>query len=164
MKQTTKRYLSIAAASALVVGVATGVLARGGFGPGFGPGWGGHHGMMGGPGGMHGRNGGPGWMMSGDPVAYADRQLAELKTELAITADQEAAWNAYAAAVKGKAAVMLSHRQTMLDSGAMNPELRFAFHQQGMAQMQQVTSARRDLYAVLSPEQQSRAGFYQGRR
>ena len=45
MKQTTKRILGIAAASALVIGATTGVFARGGFGPG----WGGHHGMMGGP-------------------------------------------------------------------------------------------------------------------
>ena len=158
MKQTTKRYLSIAAASALVVGVATGVLARGGFGPGFGPGWGGHHGMMGGPGGMHGRNGGPGWMMSGDPVAYADARLTGLKTTLGITAGQEGAWNAYAEAVKGKAGLMIAHRQTMMGSGGIAPEQRLAFHQQGLDQMQKVTAASRDLYTLLTPEQQASAG------
>lgn len=42
MKQTTKYLLGIAAAYALVMG-ASGVFARGGFGPG----WGGHHGMQG---------------------------------------------------------------------------------------------------------------------
>lgn len=90
-------------------------------------------------------------MMGGDPVAYADQQLTELKTALGITADQESTWNAYEEAVKGKAAVMLSHRQTMFGSGPMTPEQRFAFHQQGLDQMQLVTIASRDLYTVLTP-------------
>ena len=158
MKQTTKRYLGIAAASALVIGVTTGVFAHGGFGPG----WGGHHRMMGGPHGMHGPGGGGGWMMGGDPVAYAEQQLNGLKAKLGITADQESAWNAYEQAVKGKAAVMLSHRQAMSGSGSMTPEQRFAFHQQGLDQMQKVTIASRDLYNVLTPEQQGKAGNLMG--
>ena len=158
MRQTTKQYLGIAAASALVIGVTTSVLAHGGFGQGFGGGWGGHHGMMGGPGGMHGPAGGMGWMMSANPVAYADQQLTGLKTRLGITADQESVWEAYEEAVKAKAAVMLSHRQTMMGSGSVTPEQRFALHQQGLDQMQTVTTATRDLYAVLTPEQQASAG------
>ena len=66
MKQTTKRYLGIAAASAIVIGVTTAVFAHGGFGPG----WGGHQGMMGNGNGMMG---GRQEMMGGDPVAYADQ-------------------------------------------------------------------------------------------
>ncbi len=158
MKKTTKQFLGIAAASVLVASVASGVFAHGGFGPGFGPGWGGNHGMMGGPGGMHGPGGGPGWMMRGDPVAYADQQLTGLKSTLDISADQEDAWNTYEAAVKGKLGVMLSHRQSMFGSGQIAPEERFTFHQQGLEQMQKVITARRDLYAVLTPEQQERAG------
>ena len=158
MRQTTKQYLGIAAASAIVIGVTTSVLAHGGFGQGFGGGWGGHHGMMGGPGGMHGPGGGMGWMMSENPVAYADQQLAGLKNRLGITADQESVWEAYEEAVKAKVAVMLSHRQTMMGSGSVTPEQRFALHQQGLDQMQTVTIATRDLYAVLTPEQQASAG------
>lgn len=141
MKKTTKQFLGIAAASALVISVASGVFAHGGFGPGFGPGWGGHHGMMG-----------------GDPVANVDQRLTGLKSTLGITVDQEDAWNTYEEAVKGKVGVMLSHRQTMFGSGTIAPEQRFIFHQQGLEQMQKVTVASRGLYAVLTPAQQGRAG------
>ncbi|MEN8167774.1 MAG: Spy/CpxP family protein refolding chaperone [Pseudomonadota bacterium] len=160
MKQTTKQFLAIAAASALVIGVATGVFGR----AGFGPGWGGHHGMMGGPGGMHGQGGGAGWMMSGDPIAYADQQLTGLKSTLGITTDQETVWNAYEEAVKGKAGLMFAHRQTMMGSGSIAPEQRLTFHQQGLEQMQKVTTASRDLYNVLTPEQQAKAGNLMGWR
>ena len=153
MKQTTKRILGIAAASALVIGATTGVFARGGFGPG----WGGHHGMMGGP-------GGPGRMMGGDPVAYAEQRLARQKTTLGITPEQEAAWNIYADAVKGKAGLMVAHRQVMFSSGGVTAEQRQAFHQQGLAQMQQLTAAGRGLQAVLTPEQQTRFGGLIGPR
>ncbi|MCU7936470.1 MAG: Spy/CpxP family protein refolding chaperone [Candidatus Thiodiazotropha sp. (ex Dulcina madagascariensis)] len=154
MKQTTKRYLGIAVASALVIGVASGVFARGGFGPG----WGGHHGMMGGPGGMQGLGAGPGLMMRGDPVAYVDQQLTRLKGTIGITADQEIAWNAYAEAVKGKAGLMLAHRQTMFGSVQTTPEQRLTFHEQGLEQMLKVTTASRDLHAILTLEQQAKAG------
>jgi len=162
MKQTTKRNLGIVAASAIVIGVTTGVFAHGGFGPGFGPGWGGHQGMMSGHQGMmSGRQGmmsGRQGMMGGDPVAYADQQLTTLKTTLGVTTDQESTWKAYEDTVKGKAAVMLSHRQTMSAGGMATPEQRFAFHQQGLDQMQKVIVASRDLYTELTPEQQARAG------
>ncbi|MCB1829876.1 MAG: Spy/CpxP family protein refolding chaperone [Chromatiaceae bacterium] len=183
MKQTTKRYLGIAAASALVIGVASGVFAQAGFGPGYGPGLGqgcgGPGGMMGGPGGMMGNpgrmpagpgrmmggprgmrgpGGGPGCMQSGDPVASTEQRLSGLKSALEITADQEAAWNAYAEAVKGKAGLMLDHRQNMMGSAGVAPEQRFAYRQQGLEQMQRVTTTGRDLYNVLTPEQQTRAG------
>ncbi|MEN8179115.1 MAG: Spy/CpxP family protein refolding chaperone [Pseudomonadota bacterium] len=154
MKQTTKQILGVVAISAVIIGAATGVFGQGGFGPG----WGGHHGMMGGPGGMHGPSGGPGWMMSGDPVAYADQQLTGLKNNLGITTDQESVWNVYEEAVKGKAGLMFAHRQTMMGSGSIAPEQRLALHQQGLEQMQKVTIASRDLYTVLTPEQQARAG------
>ena len=153
MQQTTKRVLGIAALSALAIGVTTTIIAR----PGFGPGWTGHHGMMGGPRGMHGM-GGPGWMMSGDPTTNVAQRLTELKGSLDITADQEAAWNAYAAAVEGRVGLMQAHRQSMLNSGPPSPEQRLAFHQQGFNQMQQVRHTRQGLLQVLTPEQQSRAG------
>jgi len=183
MKQTNKRYLGIAAASALVIGVATGALAQGVFGPGFGQGCAGPNGMMGGPGGMMGRpcgmmgnpgrmmggpggmrgpGGGPGCMMSGDPVASTEQQLSGLKSTLEISADQEPAWNAYAEAVKGRAGLMLAHRQTMMGSAGIAPEQRLAFRQQGLQQMQRITATSRDLYNVLTPEQQTTFGNLMG--
>jgi len=154
MKQTTKRFLGLAVASALIIGATTGAFAHGGFGPG----WGGHHGGMGGAVGRHGPFGGPGLMMSGDPVAYAEQQLAELETTLAITPEQQDTWNAYADAVLGKAGLMAAHHQAMLGAGTVTPEQRFGFHQQGFEQMQQLNAAARDLYATLTPEQQAKSG------
>lgn len=161
MKQKTKRYLSIAAVSALVIGVTGGVLAQGGFGPGPGPGWGGHQGMMGNPGGMMGGPGGmhgPGGMMGGDPAAFADQRLTEWKSIIGVTDEQETVWNAYADAVKSQAGVMQSHRQRMFGGEPISPEQRLAFHQQGLDQMQKMATASRDLYSTLTPEQQTRAG------
>ena len=171
MKQTTKYVLGIAAASALIIGASSGVFARGGFGPG----WGGHHGMMGGPGGMMGgpgnmmggpggMRGGPGMMMSGDPVAFTDQRITQLKTTLGITPEQETAWSAYAEAVKGKAGLMVSHRQAMWGPDGVTADQRLGFHQQGLEQMQKVTAATRDLYSVLTPEQQAKAGGLIGPR
>lgn len=158
MKQTTKRILGIAIASTLVIGVASGVFARGGFGPG----WGGHRGMMGGYGGMMGgpgaMMGGYGGMMNSDPVAYTDRRLTELKTTLDITADQETVWKSYSDAIKGSAGLMLAHRTTMHSSQQIEPEQRFTLHEEGLQQMQTVTTAGRDLFQVLTPEQKDRAG------
>jgi hypothetical protein len=113
--------------------------------------------MIGGPGGMHGM-GGSGRLMKGNPAANVEQRLTKLKGTLDITADQEAVWNAYAAAVEGRVGLMQAHRQSMLNSGPPSPEQRLAFHQQGFNQMQQVRQARQDLLQVLTPEQQSRAG------
>ena len=143
MKQTTKQILGIAVASALIIGATSGVFARGGFGHG----WGGHHGMM----------GGPGMTTSGNPVAYTDQRLTQLKTILGITPEQESAWSTYAEAVNGQAGLMASHRQARF-SGTASPEQRLSLHQEGLAQMQKVTEAGSGLYAVLTPEQQAKAG------
>ena len=158
MKQNTKRYLGIAAVSALVIGVTGGVLAQGGFGPGFGPGWGGHQRMMGNPGGMHRFGGGPGGMMGSDPAAFTDQRLTELKSTIDVTDEQESVWNTYADAVKSQVGVMQSHRQLMFGSEPITPDQRLAFHQQGLDQMQKMATASRDLYSTLTPEQQTRAG------
>jgi hypothetical protein len=152
MKQTTKRFLGIAAASALVIGVATGAFGRGGFGPGLG----GHQGMMGG-GGMHRTGGGPAWMAEGDPVGSAEQRLSELKTSLEIGPDQEEAWAIYADAMVDKAALMASHRAAM-HSGTATPDQRTALRQHGFEQMQDLIAATQNLSAVLTPEQQVKAG------
>jgi hypothetical protein len=100
--------------------------------------------------------GGPG-MMTGDPVAYTEQQLGELKTTLGITPPQEDAWRAYATALEGRAGLMTAHRQAMFGGAGVSPQQRQAFHQHGLTGMQQVATATRNLYAVLTPEQQAKA-------
>ncbi|HEY1932108.1 MAG TPA: Spy/CpxP family protein refolding chaperone [Acetobacteraceae bacterium] len=90
------------AATLAVLGVGAAAFAQPmGPGSGYGPGYGGM---------------GPGMMGSGygygDPTAYLDG----LKTELAITHAQDAAWNIYADAVKRAAEQMQGVRATMWDA------------------------------------------------
>ena len=153
MKQSTRKTLTFTLITALAIGVATAVFA----GP-YGPGWHGHRGMMGGPGCMGGMGGGPGMMKTGTSIDQIDQRLADLKTSLGITPDQESAWDNYAQAVEGKFGLMQAHRASMVTSGPPSPEQRQAFHQEGFAQMQKVRDARQDLYQVLTPDQQAKAG------
>lgn len=164
MKQTTKQFLGIAAASALVIGVANGVFAHGGFGTDYGPGWGGHHGMMSGPGGMQGPYGGPSRMGGGYSAAYTAQGLDQLRTTLGITAEQGPAWTAYVDAVKGKVDLQDAHREARLGTPGDTLDERLKCHGQGLAQTQKVVNASRDLYAVLTPEQQARSGGLIGPR
>ncbi len=82
----------------------------GGSGPMGGPGGG----MMGGPGGGPGRGKMGGGMMGGpwNTGSY----LNSVKTELAITAEQEPAWKAYADTVSGVGEQMQGLHQTMFDA------------------------------------------------
>ena len=150
MKQSTKQLIGFTAVAALVVGAASGVFARGGFGPG----WGGHHGMMGGPGAGYG----PGYMMGNYSAASIDQNLADQKARIGITADQESAWAAYTTAVKGKYDLMQSHRQARFGDTGVDANQIQSFHQQGLTQMQKVLKATQDLYAVLTSEQQAQVG------
>jgi hypothetical protein len=121
---------------------------RGGFGPG----------MMGnGPG--AGR-GGPG--MWSNPAAAIEGHLAALKVELKITPDQDKAWQAFAAKAKAQADTMVARRAQMaaLATAANQtaPErlaLRTEHMKQGVAGMETMTAAVKDLYGVLTPEQKS---------
>ncbi|MDZ7752911.1 MAG: Spy/CpxP family protein refolding chaperone [Gammaproteobacteria bacterium] len=155
MKQTTKGMLAIAVASALAIGATSGVFAGAGFGPGYG--FGGHHGMMGGAGTMHGGYGGTGWMHRSGPLAFDTARLGQIKADLAITADQEPAWNAYVDAVANGRDLMAAHHQTRYD-GTAGADPRATFHEEGLEQMRKLDTATRDLYAVLTPAQQTRAG------
>jgi hypothetical protein len=163
MKQTSKQLIAIATASVLVIGTAGAVFAHG-YGSGGGPGWGGHHSMMGGPTGMHGPFGGPGRMGGGFPMAAGAKDLDQLKASLGITADQEAAWTAYADAVAGKAALQNTHRESRFGGGPITADQRLEFRQQGAAQMQKLVDATRDLHAVLTPAQKAGAGNLLGPR
>ena len=165
MKSRTKKLIGTAAVSGLILAAGAAVYAHGGSGYGPGMKWGGQHGMMGGYGGMHGF-GSSGFMRGGDPVAYTDEQLVDLKANLGITADQEDAWNTYTEAVRGKAQLMVAHRQIMHSSGGppLNMEQRIDLMQQGAEQMQRLATATADFYATLSPEQKSKANELIGRQ
>lgn len=138
-----------------------GMMGRGGYGNGYG------YGMMGGcQGGA--AMGGP--MMGGGNVqrsasAWLDGQLAYAHTELGITADQEPAWKAYAAAVHDRTDQMLATHQAMW--GARREGLPFDqaydFHIKLMEDRLEALKASRDsalkLYKALTPEQQKKASW-----
>lgn len=122
-----------------------------GMGQGMGPGTG--MGMS------HGMGMGP--SMHGAPAAT---NLADVKTTLKITAEQDAAWAAYAAVVtrhtdarnnlhEKMQALHADPKATSPDRSAMQ-ETMLKFRQDMQAQR---TAALKDLYAVLTPEQKTLA-------
>ncbi len=130
----------------------------GGAGCGYAP-----MGMMhgGGPGAYGGMWGGA---MRGDGVGFRSSQdLGDLKSQIAITAQQEPAWSAFAAKASEQASLMQSTReQHWQGAGAdTTPQARMAQHiglmAQQLAGMQAMNGAMTDLYAVLTPEQRSTA-------
>lgn len=114
----------------------------GGAGPGYGPG-------------MMNRGGGPGGY--GDPVARSDARLSALRTQLALDASQQAAWQAYESAVRAQAQDMAEDRARMWSAGtaperaALRAEM-MADHAAGHAK---VAEALRGLYAVLNATQRA---------
>jgi hypothetical protein len=135
-----------------------------GFGPGMmgnGPGAGrGGHGMMGnGPGADHAGHG-----MWSNPAAAVAGYLASLKVELKITPDQDNAWKAFEAKAKAQADTMIARRAERLaqapTANQTAPErlaLRTERMKQGVASMETMTAAVKDLYGVLTPEQKALA-------
>jgi protein CpxP len=132
---------------------------------GFGPGMGGP-GMMGGnhPGamgpGMFGGGFGPGMKAGawGDPAAHLDAHLAAMKTELKITADQESAWQAYAAQAKKQAESMQAlHAQAPAATQSAPERLsqRAEFMKQSSARLEAMSAALKSLYTALTPEQRA---------
>lgn len=127
---------------------------RGGHGPG----------MMG-----HGGGYGPGATAGGRPAVNMaermDARLSFLKNELKITADQQAAWDAYATQAKTQAAAMQAfHAQPpsaaqtaieRIDQRAERAKLR-------AEQMKVMGAAMKDLYAALTPEQKAVADQHFG--
>lgn len=106
-------------------------------------------------------------MMGGDMQAMADQRIAALKTQLAITPEQQATWDTYAAALKKNVVGMQSVRDTMktamstktpverLDAQAAAMETR-------LASLKEVKPALGALYAALSDEQKKKAGKNMG--
>lgn len=117
--------------------------------------------MMGG--GMMGQGmGGPGGMMQGGGFADPTGYLGSLKSELAITAQQDKAWNDYADVVKATADQMRALHKGMYQSmGSQSwPQRRDAMDQMFAARQQayaKVHDAARQLTAVLDDAQKAKA-------
>lgn len=158
MSTLKTKFRNGAIAVAIAAGLATAFVAVahpgfGGYGPGYGPG------MMGpgyGPGMMMG--GGPGMMMGWghgrmfagndtDIARFQQERLGELKSQLGITAEQQPAWDAFAAKAAEQAKTMQAlHKDT---SATTMPE-RMLQRQQAMATMSESFTK---LYEVLTPQQ-----------
>jgi hypothetical protein len=144
---------------------------------GGGPGWGAGGGPRGyGPGAGAGpRSGyGPGAAAGGPrgfgpgagPAANAELRLAYLKNELKITGEQQAAFDGYAAAVKKNAASMEAFRTAMFQTQEPADRInqRAEHMKQRASDMESVSGALKDLYAVLTPEQKTIADASMGPR
>ena len=119
------------------------------------------------PKGQHGRHGdhanrGRMGMMQGG--AMAEQRLAKLKTELKISAAQEPAWSAFAAKATEQATAMkarhLQRREARkaMDTKPSAPDRmtqRVGQMKLNLASMEVMSSATRDLYAALTPEQRA---------
>lgn len=99
-----------------------------------------------------------------DPAQRAQEHLARLKADLKITAAQDKAWQAFAAQATQQAQAMKTQHDQQPDRAELAklhaPE-RMARHteqmKQHLAAMETLNKAVKDLYAVLTPEQQTLA-------
>jgi opacity protein-like surface antigen len=117
--------------------------------------------------GMMGRGMGPGMRgrgMMGQRQAHMDAiiegRLAYLKTELAITEAQTAAWNGYADAVKARVAAMQDRRKTMMEtmqkgSAIERMDARIKSMETMVAAMTAVKPPMEKLYESLTDEQKT---------
>jgi Spy/CpxP family protein refolding chaperone len=149
MKLTYK--IIAGAAAALSLAAAGVVYAQQGNNMGMGMGMG--MGMAAGP--MAG-----GMMADADGGAMAATRLADLKTELKITATQETAWLTFENQAKQQAAAMQTMRSQM-QAQMQNPQpdaagIDFAAQRDAMIKLHDGNQAAvKDLYAVLTPEQKA---------
>ena len=130
-----------------------------------GPGMGMGMGM--GPCPMMGMRGMMGGGMMGGPGRHIEGRLAFLKTELAITPEQEALWSAFADALRSSAASMQAMHETMMAEGPpATPPERMQRHAEMMAShlaaLEQVREAAAPLYDALNPEQKETADELMG--
>lgn len=172
-----KRVTKLAVAVGLALGLGTAVVVAQPYGMGWG---GGMMGGWGGPGYMHGYGGyGPGmmgwggygphmgWGGYGYGYGYGiEDGLAAQKSALKITPAQEKAWGAYADVTKKQFDTMLAQREEMWKSApsstAERYELQSKFMKQRAEQLDQLSAAYKNLYAVLTPEQREVADFRGG--
>lgn len=153
MKRNHKIVAGVAAVFSLAV--ATAVYAH----PGGGMGQGGMGmGPMGGMGGMYGQQGAGRMAGAYSPAALADSRLSSLKAELKITAEQESVWQTFTAAAKQQSEAMQAVREKMpatSSTAAERMDQRTALTKQRASGMDSMSSALKDLYAALSPEQKA---------
>lgn len=155
MKRTHKIVAGIIATLAL--GLAAAAYAHpGGFGPcaGDGP-----RGEMVGPRGMAGHRAGLA------PAANVDSRLGLLKSQLKITAEQDGAWQAFAAKAKKQSEDMQAMRSKMQQAAGPAPERMgqtTEMMRARLAGMETMAAALKDLYAQLSPEQKTIADQHFG--
>lgn len=161
MKRATK--IALAVATTLSLGLAAAVVSAGPAPWGHGGPWGGNAdgcgmgpAMMGGPGAVRGER-----QRGGGPV-NAEARLAALKVKLGITAQQDAAWQAFVNHAKQqqekRQAAMTKLQESRADGSKSLPELmaqRSEFMTHQVAEMEANTTALKDLYAVLTAEQKA---------
>jgi len=149
MSTTISRFRKGAIAVAIAAGLATTFVAVahpgfGGYGPGYGPGMMGH----GGPGMMMGWGHGRMFASNDTDIArFQQEQLGELKSQLAITAEQQPVWDAFAARAAEQAKAMQALRNDT--STATMPE-RMQQRQKAMTSMNESFTR---LYEALTPKQ-----------
>lgn len=101
--------------------------------------------------------------MQGSPVSHLEARLAFAKAELAITNVQDAAWQAYATALRGQARAMPAHmadQQQAMAGGAAFParfDSRIAMLEGRLASLKAVRGAAVALYGQLDDGQKSKA-------
>jgi LTXXQ motif family protein len=171
MKKKVLVIGAVGGAALLVAGWAFAQSHGPGFGPpfmrgngpgGMGPGMMWHMGSGMGPPMMQHMRGAMGRGMmgpAGPGFAFADQaQIDKLKTELAITSAQDAAWTKYAKALQDAAATMKATRESATQA---NPQDRFPFaskmREQGQKQFEAVKSAANELLATLDDTQKTKA-------
>jgi Spy/CpxP family protein refolding chaperone len=165
MKRSTRIIASAVALGALTV-AGVSLAHPPGYGPGSGYGMGYGMGPGAGPGMGWGMGPGGGWMAGTDGGALVAGRLTALKSELKITADQEAAWSAFAEQAQQQVAAMQALRDQMhsqMLNGQAGPGGQdFAATRDAMFKLRQAGAEARaaqlkNLYAVLTPEQKTLA-------
>ena len=151
MKSTRKIIVGLVAVASLGIGAA--VYAVDSFGPGYGAG-------MGPMGGMRAAQGMPGAKGGNfDPAAMIDGRLAYLKSALKITTAQESYWQVFSTAFKQQGDAMQAMHTAAFQNAAATAPDRMAQHvtlmQQQLANMETMSNALKDLYAVLSTDQKT---------
>lgn len=150
-----KSVLAVAVTAGLVTAFVATAHSGLGFGPGFGPGMIGMRGGMGHGPGMMAMHGGPMFSANDADIGkFQQEQMAQLKSRLAITAEQQPAWDEFAA----KAAEQAKNMQTMRkDAAAGTAPERMKQSRQFMAERQQAMESMgasfTKLYEALTPKQ-----------
>ena len=136
---------------------------KGRMGPGMGKGMMQHQGMQHHGGAMGPGTMGPGMQGGAAQTPFDPARLASLKTELNITAAQEAAWTKYTKAVEDAATAMSTTRVDIDPNTVRNmtPADRFAFvskiREQAQSRFTAVQTAANELLAVLDDTQKAKA-------